>query len=84
MTEPIHTFSFTVRGTTGLEYAARVSGTEREDGTWAGWIEFVPMSGGATLRTDRETTQPDRAALAYWAGGLEPVYLEGALSRATP
>jgi hypothetical protein len=34
------------------------------------------------LHTDRETSQPNRAALEYWADGLEPVYLEGALARA--
>jgi hypothetical protein len=29
-----------------------------------------------------ETTQPDRAALEYWASGIEPIYLDGALARA--
>ena len=29
-----------------------------------------------------ETTQPNLEALRYWASGLEPVYLEGALERA--
>jgi len=36
----------------------------------------------ATLRTDQETSQPNRGALEYWADGLEPVYLQGALARA--
>src|SRR5205814_6429032 len=45
--------------------------------------EFVAADGrGPVLRTDRETTQPNRAAIAYWASGLEPVYLEGAFDRA--
>lgn len=44
---------------------------------------FEPEEGGgATLRTGRETTQPDREDLLCWATGLEPVYLEGALARA--
>jgi hypothetical protein len=49
-----------------------------------GWLEFVPTSasGGPVLRTGQETSQPDREAVEYWAGGLEPVYLEGALGRA--
>ena len=34
------------------------------------------------LRTDQETSQPNRSALEYWADGLEPIYLEGALARA--
>ena len=32
--------------------------------------------------TDRETTQPNLRALEYWATGLTPAYLEGALDRA--
>ena len=34
------------------------------------------------LRTDQGTSQPNRAAIEYWADGLEPIYLEGALARA--
>ena len=48
---------------------------------WEGWIEFVTELGQRVV-TDRETTQPSREAVAYWATGLEPVYLEGALQRA--
>jgi hypothetical protein len=33
-------------------------------------------------RSPVETTQPNREALTYWASGIEPVYLEGALERA--
>ena len=49
---------------------------------WEGWIEFVPVNGGAPLRTPRETEQPKRDDLMYWAQGLTRVYLDGALSRA--
>jgi hypothetical protein len=49
--------------------------------TWEGWIEFVTETGQRVV-TDRETTQPNRDAVAYWATGLEPIYLEGALERA--
>jgi hypothetical protein len=49
---------------------------------WDGWVEFIPRDGGDALRSPRETTQPDRAALEYWAGGLSPTYLEGSLIRA--
>ena len=49
--------------------------------TWEGWIEFVTELGQRVV-TDRETTQPSKEAVAYWATGLEPIYLEGALQRA--
>jgi hypothetical protein len=49
---------------------------------WQGWIEFVPLEGGAAIRTARETTQPNRQDTLYWATGLTSVFLEGALDRA--
>jgi hypothetical protein len=49
---------------------------------WEGWLEFLPLDGGEPLCTGRETTQPNRDALAYWASGLEPIYFEGAFERA--
>jgi hypothetical protein len=56
---------------------------ERPDGhLWEGWIEFVPTDGGPVLATARETSQGTLEALAYWATGLQPVYLDGALARA--
>lgn len=86
MAEHIHTFSARVRSADKTEYEVRVYGAQRPGGgTWFGWLEFHPTRGGTTvLRTEDETSQPDRAALVYWAGGLEPVYLEGALERARP
>ena len=63
-------------------YAVHVCGQERADGTWEGWLEFQPSGTGPILSTGPETSQPNRAALEYWADGLEPVYLEGALARA--
>ena len=84
MAELIQTYVETVRDPRGVEYVAHVYGETRDDGTWEGWLEFAPAGGGAALmRTGRETTQPDRDALAYWASGLEPVYLEGAFARAS-
>jgi hypothetical protein len=63
-------------------YTAQVCGRERDDGTWEGWLEFVPDDGSAVVPTQRETTQPNLVDLEYWATGLTPVYLEGALARA--
>jgi hypothetical protein len=80
MAEVVHVFDAEVL-VDGASYTAQVAG--RADGRiWEGWIEFVPQGGGDALRTSRETTQPDRAALAYWATGLSATYLEGALARA--
>ena len=84
MSQLIHEHSVRVRAPgDGIDYRAFTFAESRPDGTWSGWIEFVPVDGrGRRLCTDQETSQPDRKAVAYWAGGLEPVYLEGALLRA--
>jgi hypothetical protein len=72
-----------VEGGNGIVYVARACGAEAEDGLWQGWLEFVPAGGeGGVLRSPRETTQPNRTDAEYWATGLTPVYLEGALRRA--
>src|SRR2546430_7870349 len=79
----IHRHKARVKAPDGTEYCAHTYGDSRPDGTWSGWIEFVAANGrGAVLSTDQETSQPDRKAVEYWAGGLEPVYLQGALRRA--
>lgn len=65
-----------------MTYTAEVWGARRDDGLWEGWIEFTPSHGVAKLTTGRETSQSSVEALAYWALGLEPVYLDGALARA--
>jgi hypothetical protein len=65
----------------GRTYIAQACGREREDRIWEGWLEFVPDDGSEVLRSQRETTQPNRTALEYWASGLTPIYLKGALER---
>jgi hypothetical protein len=82
MGEPILEHSVILVDAEGVSYRATTYGEQREDGTWWGWIEFQPRDGGPAVVTGQETTQPNRDALAYWATGLEPVYLEGALIRA--
>ena len=67
----------------GKVYVPHIRGAERRDGTWEAWIEFQPIDGGPSLATACETTQPNRGAVEYWATGLEPVYYEGALLRAS-
>ena len=65
----------------GRIFTAQACGREREDGLWEGWLEFIPHDASAVLRSQRETTQPNLADLEYWATGLTPVYLQGALER---
>jgi hypothetical protein len=65
-----------------VAYRARAYGAAMPDGTWQGWLEFVPLAGAAPIRSARETTQPNLTDTAYWATGLTTVYLEGALQRA--
>ena len=61
----------------------RIFGEERIDRTWEAWLEFHPPDiSQPVLRTEQETSQPNRAAIEYWADGLEPIYLDGALARA--
>ena len=82
--ELIQQYAGEIRGGGGRLYTAEVRGVRRDDGTWEGRIVFRPTDGTSpVLSTDRETTQPDREALAYWATGLEPLYFDGALARAT-
>jgi hypothetical protein len=58
------------------------SGQERTDGTWEGWLDHPMDEHKSVLRTEQETSQPNRIAIEYWASGLEPIYLEGAFARA--
>lgn len=78
----VHEHPHPIRTARGV-FRAYVAGIERVDGTWAGWIEYEPEGGGARLKTSQETSQPNRGALAYWATGLEDLYYDGALERAT-
>jgi hypothetical protein len=84
MGELIHEFASEVPDADGHLYTARAMGRQRKGRTvWEGWLEFAPVGGrGMMRRSPIETTQPNREALAYWASGVEPVYLEGALERA--
>lgn len=83
MAELIQSYSELVADARGVRYRAHAFGERNDLGTWHGWLVFEPAVGGTSeLRTDRETTQPERDDLAYWASGLERVYLEGALGRA--
>lgn len=82
MAERIHTYTEKVTDASGVRYTVHAHAERNDLGTWQGWLVFEPEGGGESLRTDRETTQPERDDLEYWAAGLEPIYLDGALARA--
>ena len=81
MADVLLTFEKPVAGGDGRTYTARACGRETDGGLWEGWLEFVPENGSPVLRSERETTQPNRTDAEYWATGLTPVYREGALRR---
>ena len=81
MSETLFLFDTPLSVTDGPSYVPRACGREMEDGLWEGWVEFLPDDGSPMLRSPRETVQPNRGAAVYWATGLTPVYLEGALAR---
>jgi hypothetical protein len=83
MSELIHEHPAHVTGEGGTTYIVRIYAQERTDGTWEGWLEFHPTDERKqVLRTEQETSQPNRTAIEYWALGLEPIYLDGAFARA--
>ena len=65
-----------------ISYRAHACGAPMPDGKWQGWLEFLPLDGSTPIRSGRETTQPNRMDVEYWATGLTPIYLQGALQRA--
>ena len=82
MADELLEFENTIEDGDGTSWVAVVMGEEGEDAHWVGWVRFDPADGGESMVTDRETTQPNRDDLAYWATGLTYFYLEGALARA--
>ena len=83
MSQMVHERAIALADESGRRFdLARVHAAEQPGGTWQGWIEFRSAEGDS-VTTDRETTQSNLAGVEYWATGLEPVFLEGALRRAT-
>jgi hypothetical protein len=83
MAEVLVDYENTIAGADGSRWAARACGRRGAINMWEGWIEFVPLDlDQKPIRSTRETTQPSREDLLYWATGLTPVYLRGALTRA--
>ena len=83
MTDVMMQLSETVSDARGT-FHARAMASGRGDGSWEGWLEFVPADADASVRyaTPIETHQHDRVTMERWASGLTRVYAEGALARA--
>jgi hypothetical protein len=82
MSEVLMEFAEPVLSKERTSYRAQACGGPMSDGLWEGWVEFIPLADGTPVRSPRETTQPNRVDTIYWATGLSPTYLEGALDRA--
>ncbi len=83
MAEVLVKFDEPIAAPSGKTYFAQVVGKEVDGGLWDGWLEFEgAQEGSDVLASGRETTQPNRKDVEYWAQGLSKVYLEGALNRA--
>ncbi len=85
MSEVLVRFDEPIAGPDGRKYFALAVGKETSAEHWEGWLEFLLVADDSSepLCSERETTQPNRRSLDYWAQGLTRVYLEGALARAT-
>lgn len=83
MTNLIMQLSETVCDERGT-FHPRAMAHERSNGSWEGWLEFVPTGEDRSriYVTPIETHQHDRMTMEYWASGLTGVYAEGALARA--
>lgn len=81
MAEPVHECSYRVSDAGGRVFRVTAL-AEPRDAIWVGWLHFASETDGTTLETAEETTQASKEDVAYWASGLEPVYLDGALRRA--
>ena len=83
MSEILVKFDEPIARADGAPYFAQAMTRKRDDNLWEGWLMFSPANGGGEpVCSGRETTQPNRNAVMYWAQGLTRVYLMGALERA--
>ena len=70
MAEVLVDYENTIADGDGSRWAIRACGRLGPSKMWEGWIEFVPLDlERAPVRGPRETTQPSREDLLYWATG---------------
>lgn len=82
MAEVLIEYPDVIAGDDGREYLARACAAQATENSWHVWIEFESTDRESVVRSPRESTQPNRSDAQYWATGITPVYLEGALRRA--
>jgi hypothetical protein len=83
MSEVLVKFDEPISTPDGRKYFAQATGRETDANLWEGWLEFFPADESSEcVCSERETTQPNRKSIEYWAQGLTKVYLQGALDRA--
>jgi hypothetical protein len=83
MSEILVKFDEPISTPDGRKFFAQAAGKETDGQLWEGWLEFLPVDDSSeAVCSERETTQPNRKNVEYWAQGLTKVYLEGALNRA--
>ena len=83
MSEILVKFDEPISTPDGRKLFAQAAGKETDGQLWEGWLEFLPVDDASeAVCSERETTQPNRKNVEYWAQGLTKVYLEGALNRA--
>jgi hypothetical protein len=80
--QPVRQYTSILRSPAGEAYVARAYMDRQPGGLWEAWLVFFSLRSGAAIATDRETTQSKREHILYWATGLGPTYLKGALERA--
>jgi hypothetical protein len=78
----VRQYTTILRGPAGEPYVARAYMDRQPGGLWEAWLVFFSLRSGIAIATDRETTQSKREHVLYWATGLGPTYLKGALERA--
>jgi hypothetical protein len=78
----VRQYAWILKGPTGERHVARAYMALQPGGLWEAWLVFFSLTTGSALATDRETTQSTREHVLYWATGLGPTYLQGALERA--
>jgi hypothetical protein len=82
MSEVLVEYDTVLTADDGSRWVSQACGRRGRGTIWDGWIEFIPLDPAERpVRSRRETTQPSREALRYWATGLTPIYLKGALDR---
>jgi hypothetical protein len=82
MSEALIEYDTVLTADDGSRWVARACTRPGPGTVWEAWIEFVPLDPDSRpVRSRRETTQPSRKEVMYWATGLTPRYLAGSLAR---